>query len=98
VASQAVVVTSAVLRSSRIVTAVTGVTAARLPAQILLRDGDGPVTVGMTARCSLHSPSLILCHHVTTAETEWGYGAEGREAPPVPAVPGRNLGGDLAHA
>jgi hypothetical protein len=38
-APQAVVVTSAVLRRSRIVTAVTGVTAARLPAHILLRDG-----------------------------------------------------------
>jgi hypothetical protein len=45
-APQAVVVTSAVLRRNRIVTAVTGVTAARLYAQILLRGGDSPVTVG----------------------------------------------------
>jgi len=39
IAPQAVVVTSAVLRRSRIVTAITGVTAARLPAQICSEAG-----------------------------------------------------------
>ena len=45
-APQVVVVTSAVLRRNRIVTAVTGVTAARLPLHILPRDGNSPVPAG----------------------------------------------------